>query len=403
LYDLLIIGAGPAGLFCGIHCAAAGLSVCLLEKNTSAGKKLLISGSGRCNITNSAALDKFLESYGAATRFVKPALYNFQNQDLIRFFTERGVPLTEMNDGKVFPKSQKARDILNTLISEASGIAIHYNRQINVLQHENGLFHIACGTNEYAAKNLLIATGGLSYPVTGATGDGLRFAKALGHSVTETAPALTPLLIKDYPLANCAGISLKDAVIKIIRNNKIIRTSQGDVLFTHKGLSGPGILDISRYVQKQDQIGLQLSQIASISEIEKGLIAFAANYGNKMVKSYITTLGIPDRLAGAVMQSSGVAVTEILSRLERESRQKLSANIVAFPFTVAEVGGYDEAMVTRGGVSLAEVNPKTMESRLVPGLYFAGEVLDVDGDTGGFNIQFAFSSGKLAADSISAH
>lgn len=401
-YDLIVVGAGPAGLFCAINAGKAGLRVLVLEKNASAGRKLLASGSTRCNVTNAADPADFLRRYGDASRFVKPALLGFTNKDLIEFFETHGVPLVEMAGGKIFPASQSSRDILNVLLSEAAThkVEIAYGAQAESITREGEVFIARTAHAEFRARNVLLSTGGKSYPGTGSTGDGYRFAKGFSHSIAETAPSLTPLIIEDYPLADCAGVSVKDAEFRIIREGKEVARSSGDVLFTHKGLSGPGILDASRLIRPGDDILLCLPGSMKGDEFEASLIAASGSAGSRTVKAFVCSLGIPERLSLASLAFCGIDASVAIARLDKESRKRLSLAVTAMPFRVESLGGYGEAMATRGGVSLSEVNPKTMESRIVSGLYFAGEILDVDGDTGGFNLQFAFSSGKLAAESI---
>ncbi len=399
-YDLVVVGAGPAGLFAAIHAGRKGMSVLVLEKNASAGRKLLASGSGRCNVTNAAPIDEFPSRYGNASRFVRPALLGYTNSDLMSFFEEGGVPLTEMNGGKVFPSSQRARDILDLLLDEAAkaGVAFRYSCPVDSVSRVEGIFFVHTDGGEFKARSILLSTGGKSYPGTGSTGDGYRVASELGHTIAEPGPALTPLNVKDYALADCAGISVKDAGIAIVRDGAEIARFNGDVLFTHKGLSGPGILDSSRQIRAGDVILLALA--GSEAEIEGAFLAAANGKGSKTAKAFAVSLGIPERLAVAALAACGIDGATAIARLDREARKRLARGIAAMPFTVASLAGYGEAMATRGGVSLSEVNAKTMESRLVPGLFFAGEILDVDGDTGGFNLQFAFSSGKLAADAM---
>ena len=400
-YDLVVVGAGPAGLFAAIHAGREAMNVLVLEKNASAGRKLLASGSGRCNVTNAAPIDEFPSRYGSASRFVKPALLGYTNADLMAFFAEGGVPLTEMNGGKVFPSSQRARDILDLLLAEAAkaGVAFRYSCPVDSVALADGGFAIRSGNERFLADNFLLSTGGKSYPGTGSTGDGYRIASELGHTIAEPSPALTPLVIEDYALADCAGISVKDASLAVVRDGEAIARFRGDVLFTHKGLSGPGILDSSRRIRAGDVILLALA--GSESVIEDAFLATANEKGSKTAKSFTVSLGIPERLAVSALSSCGIDGATAIARLDREARKRLARGLSAMPFRVASLAGYAEAMATRGGVSLPEVNAKTMESRLVPGLYFAGEILDVDGDTGGFNLQFAFSSGKLAADAMS--
>lgn len=401
-YDLIVVGAGPAGLFGAIHAGGAGMRVLALERNESPGRKLLASGAGRCNLTNASPSEDFPLHYGAASRFVKPALFEFTNRDLVSFFTERGLPLVEMNGGKIFPASQNSRDVLRVLLDEASrlGVEIAYARRAESVEREGDAFLARSGGREYRASNLLLSTGGLSYPGTGSTGDGYRFAEGFGHSIAETAPALAPLVIEDYALAECAGVSLQDAEFLISRDGKDVARARGDLLFTHKGLSGPGILDSSRLIRPGDDILLRLTGAMDAEEAERALIDASGKAGSRQVKTVACSLGIPERLALSALTIAGVDGAIPVAKLDRGSRKRLVRALVAMPFRVASLGGYEEAMATRGGVSLAEVNAKTMESRIVPGLYFAGEILDVDGDTGGYNLQFAFSSGRLAAEAM---
>jgi predicted Rossmann fold flavoprotein len=401
-YDLIVVGAGPAGLFCAINASMAGMRVRVLEKNPSAGRKLLASGSGRCNLTNAANADEFPLHYGSAFRFVKPALLGFSNQDLMSYFSDHGVPLVEMNEGKIFPASQSSRDILKVILDEAArlNVELSYTCRADSIAREGDAFLALIREEELRAPNLLLSTGGRSYPGTGSTGDGYRFATELGHSIAETAPALTSLAIKEYALAECAGVSLKDAEFRIVREGKEVARGRGDVLFTHKGLSGPGILDSSRLVRPGDEILLRLTGAMTDEEIESAILAASAKTGSRTVKTVVCSLGMPERLVLAALSISGVDGSMTMAKLDRESRKRLLRAFSAMPFRVAALGGYEEAMATRGGIALSEVNSKTMESKIVPGLFFAGEILDVDGDTGGFNLQFAFSSGKLAAQAM---
>lgn len=401
--DLIIIGGGPAGLFCGIRCGSAGMAVRILEKNPAPGRKLLAAGSGRCNITHAGDIADFTGHYGEAGRFVKPALYGFTNTALMEYFGSRGLALEEVKDGKVFPASQDSRDVLKVLLDECArvNVSIAGGETVREVSRAGAGFQAVTGRGTYLSERMLVATGGKSYPATGSTGDGYGFAEALGHTVAPTAPSLAPLVARYHSFADCAGISLGDADITLLRNGRKIRKASGDVLFTHKGLSGPGILDFSRYVLAGDTVAVRLAG-DSPEEFESQLDAAADGEGAVTLKKFLSRLPVPERLALAAARFSGVDAGTKLSQLDRKTRRSLSENFAALPFEVERTGGYGEAMATRGGVSLREVNGRTMESRLVPGLYFAGEVLDVDGDTGGYNLQFAFSSGKLAADAILA-
>lgn len=400
-YDLIVIGAGPAGLFCAIACRQAGKKILILEKMNAPGKKLLISGSGQCNITHQGDIRAFPDHYGDHGRFLRPALLGFSNADLISFFEKRGLSMTVEESGKVFPASRSSGDVLSLLLKEcgAEGIELFYGQPARQVSRSEEGFLVRTDRRQYRSSLLAIATGGCSYPSTGSTGDGFKFARALGHSISEIAPALTPVRIKDYPFADLAGVSLQGLDISIYRGRKI-QQHRGDLLFTHQGLSGPGILDLSRHMRAGDTLKLSLVPMAEREKIEAWLLKRASDAGSKSIKSILEELPLPARLTARILERIGIDHDTRCAQLTREMRLDLVDRLTGYPLVVEGLEGFNQAMVTRGGVALKEVNPKTMESRLVPGLYLAGEVLDVDGDTGGYNLQAAFSTGRLAGESI---
>ena len=401
-YDCIILGAGPAGLFAAM--AAAGFSsenrkrILILEKMPTAGKKLLISGSGRCNVTHSGGISDFFSRYGTKERFVKPALLNFTNENLIRFLESRGLRCVLLNDGKIFPKSERARDVLNVLLSacEDFRIMFEYNQEAASVEknNETGIFKICTKfNNSFFTRTLILCTGGKSYPTTGSTGDGVRFAESLGHTQVPMKPGLTAVAVSDFRFASCAGIALPDVPISLIHEGKMTASHSGDVLFTHHGLSGPGILDFSRCFESGDV--LLLSPAGKLSDVRFSELIQKTpqrEIGN-MIR---TEFQLPDRFVSELFAETGVSDALKCWEITKKTRKIIYESLTALPFRILNVGGFREAMVTVGGIPLSEVNRQTMESRLVPGLYFAGEILDVDGDTGGFNLQFAFSSGVLA-------
>ena len=419
--DLLVIGGGPAGMMCAIaaakrfreQSAAANVKskIVLLEKNDTPGKKLLVAGSGRCNLTHSGAIADFLDHYGDHGRFVRPALYHFTNGDLARFFSDHGLPLVELNDGKLFPRTQSSRDVLRVLLDEMrnSGIELRNNATVESMAlHNDGTFAVQTpvqNTNDktatFFAKRVVIATGGKTYPTTGSTGDGYRLAQSLGHTIIEPTPALAPVRVRDYRFAECAGLSFENANVRVLRNGKKIATSTGDLLLTHHGLSGPVILDMSRNITPGDVVCVSfVRSFSDVDVFEKQLLEDATNFGRKSVKNMLAQYDVPERLLLMLFELNGISLDLAVAEMPRETRRTLARSLIAHPFVIARLGGENEAMVTCGGVSLPEVDRKTMQSRLVPNLYFCGETLDIDGDTGGYNLQFAFSSGKLAADSM---
>ncbi len=418
-YDLIIVGAGPSGIFCGINAMLAGKKILILEKKNSPGHKLLISGSGQCNITHDGDIQKFLDHFGdpGRGRFLRPALLGFTNSDLISFFKSKGLEMIREEAGKVFPETRRARDVLNILMEQCreKRVAVRCNQAVmsitrnEVARNESG-FLVSCKGGIYRSRLLVIATGGRSYPATGSSGDGYRFAEILGHSISEIGPALTPLLIKDYPFSDLAGLSFPDMRISLYRHAKI-RELHGDILFTHEGLSGPGILDSSRYVRAGDILKLSFVQDDKRTALEKWLLDKARRDGGRSLLSALADLSHSElacvplypRLIKRILEISGMPSDLQISQLTRENRSSLVDNLTGFPLVVSDLCGYSTAMVTRGGVERKEIDPKTMQSRLVEGLYLVGEVLDVDGDTGGYNLQAAFSTGMLAARSIKSN
>lgn len=398
--DTLVIGGGPAGLFAAMNLHKS-KDVVLLEKNGHVGKKLSIAGSGRCNITHSGMIQEFFLKYGENGRFLKTALQGFTNRDLISFFHTRGVDTIEDKNGKVFPKSEKSEDIIQVLITECRkrGIRIHTGHAVmGIKKHTDG-FSVSTEKTEYTSGQVILATGGKSYPGTGSTGDGYRFAKAFKHTIIEPRPALTPVYVENYTLAGISGVSLTDRPLYLYRNGKKLREHTGDIGFTHKGLSGPGVLDFSRYFIKGDILAVNLINLPP-DTLRDDLISANEKSGKTSVKNFLIKYDLPESLAKAVLDTMNLDMQTTLACLTKPMRNRIVTQFCNHPFPIGKIGSFNVAMATTGGISLKEVNPKTMESRLVEGLYFAGEVLDIDGDSGGYNIQAAFSTGVLAARSI---
>jgi predicted Rossmann fold flavoprotein len=407
-YDLIIIGAGPSGLFCAINSGQKERKILILEKKDSPGRKLLVSGLGHCNITNEKDIHSFLDNYGDNGRFLRPALFGFTNLDLISFFEKKGLEMIREKGGKIFPATIRSRDILNILLDECRihGVQVKCGQEVSSIKRKGDLFKVICGNNCYRSSLLVIATGGRSYPGTGSTGDGYRFARDLGHGIIDVGPALTPILIKDYPFFDLAGLSFADMRISLYRQKKI-RDHQGDILFTHQGLSGPGILDLSRYIRAGDTLKLSFIPREKREDLEEWLKERTRLDGKMALRSILADtpdtpyiVPLSTRLIKRILEISGIDTDLSLAHLTKGMRARLIDNLTGLDLVISEVGGYDQAMVTRGGVDTREINPRTMESKIVKGLYLVGEVLDVDGDTGGYNLQAAFSTGMLAAKSI---
>ena len=399
-FDVIIVGGGPAGLFAAIMCAEKKQRIAILEKNKSCGRKLLMAGAGKCNITQAGDIHHFLTCYGPNAKFLKHALLSFQNEDLLKFFRKRGLEFMTTEKGKVFPKSLKSQDVLNVLLDECRRrkIEIHYETPV-----EEETFYLNTPHGTYQSKVVVVATGGLSYPHTGSTGDGLIWAKSLGHKIIPTKPALTPLKIKNYELVDMSGTSFEDLSYTLWRGGKKIGTYQGDFLLTHTGVSGPGIINNSRFMQSGDVIKCNFVGAESIDEFRSQLTKKLNQGGKTLVKTIVRELNLTKRFADKILELCSIDSELKCAELNKATRQKLLTTLTEYEMEVKELGGYHVAMVTTGGVSLKDIKPKTMESKKVSNLYFVGEVTDIDGDTGGYNIQAAMSMGYIAAQAINTN
>lgn len=401
-HDAIIIGGGPAGLFCAISCSVSGRSILLLEKQPVCGKKLLLTGSGQCNITHEGDIPQFVSHYGRNGRFVQPALFQFTNQDLTAYLKEQGIPLVVDMTGKIFPESRRSKDILDSLSRDLGrkGVRVRCNEPVLHVLRERSTFRIATMKNEYRTGAVVIATGGMSYPQTGSSGDGYAFARSLGHAIRTPVPALTPIIIRDYPFTDLAGISFPDCFFTIWREGKKRFGGSGDVLLTHTGLSGPGILDSSRYMMAGDEIRLSFVNAPDRQTFTRDFLERVHQSGRSRVASVLLSYQLPSRFTQRILEISGIHQDLPCSQLTVHGRIRLITALTGLPLKIQALGDFSVAMVTKGGVTLSEVNAKTMESRICPGLFFAGEILDFDGDSGGYNLQAAFSTGYLAAKNI---
>ena len=404
MYDVIIIGAGAAGLFLAANIPHK--RVLLLEKMESPGKKILITGSGMCNLTNTDETDTFLTHFGSRKQanFLKPALMNFSTASAQQWFTDRGLLLSIRHDGKVFPVTQKAQSVVDLLVDTArsNGTEIEYKQRIAEITHTDHTFTVRTHDAEYTSRSLVITTGGKSYETTGSDGSGYALAKALGHSIIEPTQALVGVHVQDYHLASLSGNSIRDSYVKFFRKGETKRyhQAQGDLLFTHKGVSGPVILNNSRFITSGDKLVISLipttNREHSRTELQKSL----TSEPRKQVSTVLKTFGLFQKLAETVLREAGIPADLPCSELDKKRRKQLVSLLTAYPLEVSRKGYFSSAMATAGGVSLHEVNRSTMESRLIPGLFFAGEILDIDGDTGGYNLQAAWATAKLAADAL---
>lgn len=401
-HDVIIIGAGPAGLFSAI--SIRNKNILVIEKNPQPGNKFLLSGLGQCNYTNSCEIDEFLKRYGDKSRFIKNALYNFSNTDAINFLKQEGLESIIRKDNKVFPSTFKAQDIVNILMKrcKSDGVGFLYNTSVNsvIYDKENKKFTINCNDKSFSCSFLIIATGGKSYEHTGSTGDGYILAKSLGHTIERLSPALTPVYVKDYSFKELSGVSFKNVKMSVWRDNKKRNEFLGDLLFTHKNISGPLIINNSRYIEKDDVLRFNFTKYKNHEDF-KGYFKEKISYGNKLlVKTVVGELNLPKRFKDKILELAQLSEGMNCSELQKDKRDKLIELLSNYPMKVEKLGDYNVAMVTKGGISTKEINHKTMESKIIKNLYFAGEVIDIDGETGGYNIQAAFSTGKLAGQNI---
>jgi predicted Rossmann fold flavoprotein len=322
---------------------------------------------------------------------------------LIDFFEDCGLKLTVDKNGKLFPASGKAQDILNILLDKCrkQGHKLLLNQPVIEISMHQDHFRVKTKSGDYLSCKLLIATGGMSYPSTGSSGDGYRFAQFFGHTIINPKPALTPIFIRNFQCNDLAGVSIKNCLIDLYRENKKVADHVGDIVFTHKGLSGPGILDFSRQMIENDWIYLNFCHTSQEEFTQKFLNEVQLN-GKTTIRLFLGKFNIPQAVLRKILEILNIEPAEKIGNINKMQRSDIRRYFCACPFEIEKLGGFQVAMATCGGISMDEINPKSMESRLHPGLYLAGEVIDIDGDTGGYNLQFAFSSGFLAAKSINA-
>lgn len=406
---IIIVGGGAAGMLAAIVCAENGNTVTLFEKNEKLGKKLFITGKGRCNITNACDVEELFQNVVGNPRFLYSAFYGFDNHDMMEFLEQRGLPLKTERGNRVFPQSDKSSDVLQTLQREIRrlGVEVHLNTAVKELLAEDG--HVTgvltAKGERVEADAILLATGGLSYPSTGSTGDGYRFAGKLGHTVTALAPGLVPFEIKESYAKEMMGISLKNIAIRITnQRGKELYSDFGEMLFTHFGVSGPVIISASSHVTKDLLkenlvLSIDLKPALTREQLNARLLReFEANK-NKQLNNVMGTL-LPSKMVPVMISYMQLDAEKKIHEISKEERMHIIDCLKCFQLTITGFRDYNEAIITRGGISVKEVNPSTMESKLVKGLYFAGEVLDLDAHTGGYNLQIAWSTAHLAAVSM---
>jgi hypothetical protein len=401
-YDVIIIGAGPAGLMAAYQVGAQGLKTLLIDKNEVVGRKLLVSGSKQCNLTSKVDPSVFLEAYGQGGPFLKHALKAFDCEALMSFFEGLHVPLLVREDDKVFPKSLNAEDVVNALQQAClkKGVKISLqNKCLGIEVVERG-FKVITSKEESYSQFVILATGGAAYPHLGSSGDGYVFAQKLGLAVVNPKPALTPVFIKDFVLAELSGLSFQRVCIDIVRGGATLKQVEGDLLLTHFGLSGPVILNNARDMADGDTLRINFTGVKNHAQWREAFKTYQENTKQPSLRQFLEGYGIPKRFTDQMLARAGIEYTLYMSQWTKEQREKLFDGLLKQAFVIDHLGDFRVAMVTAGGVSREEIQSKTMESKNVPGLFLIGEVADVDGDTGGFNIQAAMSMAVLAAKQI---
>lgn len=406
--NVIIIGGGAAGMIAAISSAKSGNKVTIIEKMNSCGKKLLITGKGRCNITNSTDINGFIENTPCNGRFLYGALNNFNNKDIIDLLEKEGVKTKVERGGRVFPVSDKSQDVLNALLSILNklNVKILLNTEVEkiIVSKDSNVKGVKLNTGkELEADKIILATGGKSYPVTGSTGDGYKLAKDLGHTITKIRPSLVPLISKDNVCGVLQGLSLKNVTVKLKNEEKIIYQDFGEMLFTHFGVSGPVILSASTYLiryknveelLKNNSIKLEIDLKPSLTEekLDTRILRDFEEVKNKEFKNSLNKL-LPQKLIPVIIEKTKINQYKRVNEITKEERQRIVKLFKCFEITINGVRPIEEAIITSGGINVKEINPKTMESKIVKGLYFAGEIIDVDALTGGYNLQIAWSTG----------
>jgi predicted Rossmann fold flavoprotein len=403
-FDVAIIGGGPAGMMAAGRAAELGAKVVLLEKNSALGKKLLLTGNGRCNITQ---IDHdargFVEKLGKNGKFLFSAFSLFGPKEVVDFFAEKNLETKVEKNGRVFPITDDAIDVLSTLTKylKDNGVEIITNAEVIGFEFaENKISGVKLKDQIITADKFILSTGGKSYPATGSTGDGYAWAKELGHTIITPLPALTPIKIKEDWVSDLQGLSLENANVNLWQNEKKQGSFQGEMLFTHFGLSGPMIIDASKEINALLQNGpviieLELFPEFTIPELDKKLVLAFQDNNRKDIKNYFREI-LSRKMLDLILKLTEIDPDKKLNFLTKKERQKIVALLKSLKFTVSNVLGFDQAMITSGGVMLKEIDPKTMRSKIIENLFFAGEILDLDGPTGGYNLQICWSTGYVA-------
>ena len=399
---IAVIGGGPAGMMAAGTASELGASVTIFEHSDRLGKKLAITGKGRCNVTNMCSVNEFMENVTRNPRFLYTALYAFSPENAVEFFESLGVHLKVERGNRVFPEDDRAKTIVDAMKKYASSAEIVYENVTAILPNDDGTLTVK-GKNNYVFDSVILATGGKSYPLTGSDGSGYRIATRLGHTVTEIKPSLIPIESPSPLCARMMGLSLKNVAIKILdKNEKAIYTDFGEMMFTHFGVTGPMILSASAHVKDLDVSELTLSIDLKPALDEKTLDArLLSDFKENANKDFINSLSalLPTKMIEPFISVVGIEERKKVNSITKDERRLILNTLKDLRIPLSKLRPVEEAIITSGGINVKEINPKTMESKIIPGVYFAGEVIDVDAYTGGFNLQIAYSTGYIAGKS----
>lgn len=401
---VIVTGGGPAGMMAAIRAAENGAQVILFEKNNRLGRKLSITGKGRCNLTNAADTQEIIKNIPGNGKFLNSALNSFTSNDTINFFEELGLKTKLERGNRIFPESDNAAEVIEVLTKklESLNIEVRLNSRVeNIISDGKKILGVEVNGKFFDCDAVILATGGASYPLTGSTGDGFKFAKSLGHTVTEILPALVPLEVEEDFVQELQGLSLKNVRVTLKVDEKIVTEIFGEMLFTHFGISGPIILTLSRQVarflaqKKFVEVLINLKPALTPEQLDARILRDFDKFKGKIIKNAMVEL-LPQKLIPVILDLAYIDENKKVDEITKVERQKILEILRGLPLTISATRPLAEAIVTAGGVSIKEVNPKTMESKIVENLFIAGEVLDIDGNTGGFNLQAAWATGNAA-------
>ena len=404
---ILIVGGGAAGMMAAISAAKCGHDVHLYEKNEKLGKKIYITGKGRCNVTNACDTEDLFNNIVTNKKFMYSSIYTFDNNMVQDFFEEEGCPLKTERGNRVFPVSDKSYDIINALERAMKKLGVHINlfsEVSDIIVDNNTAKGIFVSGKKIMGDRILLATGGYSYPSTGSTGDGHSFAKKYGHDVTKCSPALVPFVAKEEWVKDLQGLSLRNCKVTLFNDNKIIYEDFGELLFTHFGVSGPTVLSASSYVtelikKKKLRLSIDLKPALDLQTLDERVLRDFEENKNRIFGNSLDKL-LPKSLIPVVIERSEIPYDKKVNEITKDERKKLINTIKNFDLTLTGLRGFNEAIITHGGINVKEIDPGTMESKIIKNLFFAGEIIDVDAVTGGFNLQIAWSTGYLAGLSM---